>query len=58
MNADTSDYARELSALRRVLEESSVVGHPRRDAELSELRRLITRYPDEARDMLHETAGG
>jgi hypothetical protein len=58
MSADTSDYARELSALRQVLEESSVVGHPRRDAELAELGRLITRYPDEARAMLHELAGG
>ena len=46
------DYARELSELRRVLEESAVVGHPRRDAEIAELRRLITRYPEEARDIL------
>jgi hypothetical protein len=50
----SGDYARELMALRQVLEESPVVGHPRREAELAELRRLITRYPDEARDMLHE----
>lgn len=47
-----NDYMRELSELRRVLEESPVVGHPRRDAELSELHRLIGRYPAEARDIL------
>ncbi len=50
------DYARELSELRRVLDESPVVGHLRRDAEIAELRRLITRYPAEARDIL-QTSG-
>jgi hypothetical protein len=51
-----SDYARELNELRRVLDESPVVGHPRRDAELAELRRLIGRYADEARAILSEIA--
>jgi hypothetical protein len=48
------DYARELVELRRVLDESPVVGHPRRDAELAELRRLVTRYPEEARHILDD----
>ena len=49
-----SDYERELNELRRVLDESPVVGYPRRDAELAELRRLIERYPAEARAILRE----
>jgi hypothetical protein len=52
--ARVGDYARELVELRRVLDESPVVGHPRRDAELAELRRLVTRYPEEARHILDD----
>jgi hypothetical protein len=53
----SDDYARELNELRRVLDEASVVGHPRREAELTELRRLIGRYTDEARAILGEIEG-
>lgn len=42
-------YDQELTEFRRILDEMTVVGHLRRDAELAELRRLIERYPDEAR---------
>lgn len=49
---DPEGYARELDALRRVLDESPVVGRPRREAELAELRRLVERYPSEAREFL------
>jgi hypothetical protein len=55
---DPEGYARELSELRRVLDESPVVGLPRREAELAELRRLIERYPREAREILRRYAAG
>jgi hypothetical protein len=42
-------YDQELTEFRRILDEMTVVGHLRRDAELAELHRLIGRYPDEAR---------
>ncbi|MCO6011141.1 hypothetical protein NE236_39915 [Actinoallomurus purpureus] len=44
-------YDQELTEFRRILDEMTVVGHLRRDAELAELHRLIGRYPDEAREM-------
>ncbi|GAB3988334.1 hypothetical protein GCM10029978_110450 [Actinoallomurus acanthiterrae] len=50
----TSEYERELAELRRALE-LPVVGHPRRDAELTELRRLIGKYVEDAHRMLEET---
>lgn len=55
---DPEGYARELSELRRVLEEAPVVGRPRREAELAELRRLIERYPREAREFLRRWEAG
>lgn len=42
-------YDQELSEFRRILDEMTVVGHPKREDELTELQRLIVRYPDEAR---------
>ena len=44
-------YDQELTEFRRILDEMTVVGHLRRDAELAELHRLIERYPDEARQI-------
>lgn len=55
---DPEGYARELGALRRLLDESPVVGRPRREAELAELRRLVERYPREAREYLDGLEGG
>ncbi|GAA4635893.1 hypothetical protein GCM10023196_083380 [Actinoallomurus vinaceus] len=52
----TSEYERELAELRKALE-LPIVGHPRREAELAELRRLIDKYVDDARRMLAETDG-
>jgi hypothetical protein len=49
----TSEYERELAELRKALE-LPVVGHPRREAELTELRRLIEKYVEDARRMLEE----
>jgi hypothetical protein len=54
LSGQPRDYAWELSELRKVLDESSVAGFPRREAELAELRRLIGRYPAEAREMLRD----
>ena len=51
-DGDGIGYAWELEELRRVLDEATVVGHPRRAAELAELARLVHRYPDEARELL------
>lgn len=45
-------YDQELREFRRVLDEMAIVGHPRREAELAELERLINLYPDEAARML------
>lgn len=50
-------YDQELREFRRILDEMTIVGHPRRDAELAELRRLIERYPDEAREMFAKIGG-
>jgi hypothetical protein len=44
-------YDQELSEFRQLLDEMTVVGHLRRDAELAELHRLIGRYPAEAREI-------
>ncbi|MEV5748711.1 hypothetical protein AB0L00_12925 [Actinoallomurus sp. NPDC052308] len=44
-------YDQELSEFRQILDDLTVVGHLRRDAELAELHRLIGRYPDEAREI-------
>lgn len=55
---DPEGYARELSALRRLLDESPVVGRPRREAELADLRRLVERYPREAREFLDGLESG
>jgi hypothetical protein len=46
------DYARELFETRRVLDEVPVVGDPHRGWELDELRRLIGKYPSDARKIL------
>jgi hypothetical protein len=54
LSGQPRDYAWELAELRKVLDESPVAGFPRRDAELAELRRLIGRYPAEARAMLRD----
>jgi hypothetical protein len=44
-------YDQELTEFRQILDEITVVGHLRRDAELAELHRLIGRYPDEAQEI-------
>ncbi|MEV0402992.1 hypothetical protein [Actinoallomurus sp. NPDC050550] len=49
----TSEYERELAELRKALE-LPIVGHPRRDAELAELRRLVGKYVDDARRLVGE----
>lgn len=46
------NFADELFLTRRVLDTVEVVGWPRREAELSELRRLVDKYPTEARDLV------
>jgi hypothetical protein len=51
-SSESSRYARELTALREVLDTAEVAGFPKRGAELAELRRLIERYPTEAADFL------
>lgn len=53
---DGPRYACEIAELRRVLDETTIVGHPRRDEELAELVRLITRCPDEAQRMARGSA--
>ena len=52
-DGDGTGYAQELAKLRAVLDEAPVAGYPRRAAELAELARLISRYPNEARDLLN-----
>ncbi|MCW2948407.1 MAG: hypothetical protein JWR24_5124 [Actinoallomurus sp.] len=49
---DPDLYARELEETRRVLDTPTLGAG--RDAELAELRRLLDRYPDEARPILDE----
>ncbi|GAA4628703.1 hypothetical protein GCM10023196_046150 [Actinoallomurus vinaceus] len=50
-------YDQELTEFRRILDEMTVVGHLRRDAEIAELHRLIQRYPDEAREICAKFGG-
>ncbi|GAA4619107.1 hypothetical protein GCM10023195_86270 [Actinoallomurus liliacearum] len=47
------EYERALVELREVLE-LPIVGYPHREQELVELRRLISKYVDEARGFLAE----
>jgi hypothetical protein len=50
-------YDQELTEFRQILDEMTVVGHLRRDAELAELHRLIGRYPEEAREICAKVQG-
>lgn len=52
----TSGYERELAELRKALE-LPIVGHPHCGAELAELRRLIEKYADQARQMVAKVDG-
>ena len=45
-------YAGELAAFREVLDTAEVAGYPKPSFELTELARLIKRYPAEARKLL------
>jgi hypothetical protein len=47
-------YERELAATREVLGTAEVAGYPKPSFELSELHRLIERYPEQAREYLEE----
>lgn len=49
-----SEYQRELAAFQEMLDTAEVAGLPRRNFEIIELRRLIERYPNEARAILAE----
>lgn len=51
------DLARALEEFRKVLA-LPTVGQPHRDAELTELRRLVQAYPDEAQVIIREVTGG
>ena len=55
-NSSSHDtYDRELAMTRRVLDTIPVAGQPRPDnglADLVELRRLVSKYPDQARDLV------
>lgn len=50
-------YDSELREFRRVLDEMTIVGYPKRDAELAELDRLICKHPDEARRIWASVVG-
>lgn len=49
---DRPSYERALDDFRSVLDNTEVVGWPKRNAELYELERLIAKYPVEARQFL------
>jgi hypothetical protein len=52
---DRNEYEQSLASFRHVLDNAEVVGWPKRNAELYELGRLITKYPTEARRLLDST---
>ena len=51
---DRRGYEKEHTDLRHLLDSTEVVGWPRRDAELIELRRLVNKYTAEARRFINE----
>jgi hypothetical protein len=51
---DPARFQRSLDNFRDTIRDMEVVGFPKRDTELRELRRLIVKYPDEARGILDQ----
>jgi hypothetical protein len=51
---DPRRFQRDVNTFMDELREMEIVGFPKRDTELRELRRLIEKYPDEARGILDQ----